>query len=91
MVVGDPKVGKTCSVMTFCDGKFPHEYVPTVYDNWEMPIVVEGREVTHCLWDSTGWERKNQGSLNRSSITSIKPDIFLLMFSVMDVRDGPRS
>ena len=54
MLVGDGGAGKTCLLIRYAHDHYPHEYVPTVFDNYAHPECVDERPVTVGLWDTGG-------------------------------------
>jgi len=56
VVVGDGAVGKTCLFITFATGKFPEDYVPTVFENYTHDTVYKNEPFMLHMWDTAGQE-----------------------------------
>ncbi|GBG28802.1 Ras-related protein Rac1 [Hondaea fermentalgiana] len=56
VIVGDGAVGKTSLLISYSQGKFPTEYVPTVFDNFEKVIRADNKDFLMQLWDTAGQE-----------------------------------
>jgi small GTP-binding protein len=78
VVVGDGAVGKTSLLVSAVTGKFPKEYIPTVFDNHEIDRVVDGESSHAILYDTAGQEEYESLRL----LSYPDTDIFLLVFSV---------
>lgn len=50
VVVGDGAVGKTSILVAFTTGKFPKEYIPTVFENHEVERSIDEVEYHLDLW-----------------------------------------
>ena len=46
VAAGDGSVGKTCLLMTYAYNKFSEGYVPTVFDTYDMELLVEGQSIS---------------------------------------------
>eukprot|EP01096_Ripella_sp_DP13-Kostka_P005469 TRINITY_DN1866_c0_g1_i1.p1 TRINITY_DN1866_c0_g1~~TRINITY_DN1866_c0_g1_i1.p1 ORF type:complete len:337 (-),score=182.12 TRINITY_DN1866_c0_g1_i1:142-1080(-) len=56
VAVGDGAVGKTCLLVSYATGRFPEDYVPTVFDNYTAPIEIGDETILLHLWDTAGQE-----------------------------------
>jgi len=79
VVVGDGAVGKTSMLLSYTQGRFPNDYVPTVFENFEAKVMVNDKEVTYSLWDTAGQEPYKKVR----ALSYPRTDIFLLCFSVV--------
>lgn len=48
--------GKTSLLITYSTNRFPTEYVPTVFDNYAVDLLIGGQNYTLALFDTAGQE-----------------------------------
>ena len=78
VIVGDGAIGKTCMLMSYACNEFPTDYIPTVFDNYVVNCIVNGKLHRLGLFDTAGQEEYDR--LRVLSYPST--DVFLVCFSV---------
>ncbi|CAG8708275.1 2214_t:CDS:2, partial [Cetraspora pellucida] len=78
VVAGDNCAGKTELLISYTTNVFPGEYIPTVFDNYLVTVMYNGKPLHLGFWDTTGQEDYN---LLRP-LSYPQTDVFLVCFSV---------
>merc|ERR1712110_1280573 len=76
VVIGDGAVGKTCLLMVYATNKFPTDYVPTVFVNYQTVVPVNGENVDLELIDTAGQEIYD----NLRCLSYNDTDVFLICY-----------
>ena len=82
VVVGDSggdKNKKTHLLITYTTNSYPLDYVPTVFDNYSVNILVDGQPINLGLWDTA--HQEDYDRLRPLSYPST--DVFMIVFSVV--------
>ena len=76
VIVGNGAVGKTSLLLTYTMDTFPSDYMPSVYEDPQVNIILDGRPVSLGLWDTAG-----QDDYDRLRPLSYpQTDVFLIAF-----------
>jgi len=78
VVVGDVSVGKTCMLMSYTTYTFPTEYIPTVFENHQVTVEVDGTDISLSIYDTAGQERYDM----LRPLSYDLADVFLICFAV---------
>lgn len=77
--VGDGCVGKTSMLISYTTNSFPQSYLPTVFDNYSVTVMINQEPFTLALFDTAG--QTDFQSLRKFSYKNT--DVFLVCFNVM--------
>ena len=78
VVVGDAVAGKTEFIIAYTTKKSVGEYVPTVFDNYSVNLMVGGKPINLGLWDISGQE----DYVRLRPLSYPQTDVFVLCFSI---------
>ena len=79
VVVGDISVEKTTLLTTFSTNKYPEEYVPTVFNNCAVTVMIDGEPYSLGLLDTSRQEDYDR----LRPLSYPQTDVFLLCFSLV--------
>ncbi len=79
IVMGDKSVGKTTLLISYTTNNFPQDYMPTVFCNYSMNVMVDNKQINLGLWDLSGQEDYDR----LRPLSYPMSDVVLVCFSVV--------
>ena len=76
VVIGDGAVGKSCMLISYTTGQFPHYF--SRFDNYSTNVMKDGTPFRLDLWDSAGQEDYDR----LRPLSYPQTDVFLICFAV---------
>ncbi|CAI5449950.1 unnamed protein product [Caenorhabditis angaria] len=80
--VGNAAVGKTSMIVSYTTNGYPHNYIPTAFDNFSVVVLVDKKPIRLQLHDTAG----------QSSFDTLRPlcytdaDVFVIVYSVVNIQ-----
>ena len=81
VVVGDGDAEKICLLISYTTNKCPTEYVPMVFNNYAVTVMIGGEPYTLLLCDTAGQEDYDR----LRPLSYPQTDVFLVCYSVVSL------